>query len=214
MSDRGSGSHHWILFRSNNTNFIKAAWIVFFKWVNIRIPPGRSLILNSIMYHWGAVKRWRCCWHVNTWWSLMCQSPAVMCERSVNKSCERAPCLLSITYWSCLQQIASNCASQSASFHDHHLRHLWDQTSRGNPISGLHGRRYRGDFTPETVTRCYFHPLQEERKRMTESMWWRRRRKEKKLESVLFFFCAFLFHRRWRTCACSVSQQRKVFICF
>lgn len=49
----------------------------------------------------------------------------------------------------------------AASFHDHHLHHLWDQTGRGDTISGLHRRRYRGGFTPETVTWCYFPPCRE-----------------------------------------------------
>ncbi len=161
----------------------------------------RSLILSSIGYHCGTVTRCTRCRHINTWWSLMCQSLAVMCERGVNGSCEHTMCLLSITYWSCLQQIAPARASLAASFHDHHLRHLWDQTGRGDPISGLHGRRYIEVILHlRQLVGVIFILAEREKERDGE---WkkardgRRRRKEKNLEtrecaSLLFVRSCFI----------------------
>lgn len=91
----------------------------------------------------------------------------------------------------------------AASFHDHHLHHLWDQTGRGDTISGLHERRHRGGFTPETVTWCYFHPnTQRERKRDYDRQENERKpvtakeaERTWKLKSVLQFFFLFFFVR-------------------
>ncbi len=108
------------------------------------------------------------CARINDSWA--CAVPALSCVLIL----PTANCL-----WLC---------ELAASFHDHHLRHLWDQTGRGDPVSGLHGRQCRGDFTPETVTRCYFPSCRDrERDREWKSLWWQRRRKDKKLESVLLF---------------------------
>lgn len=172
MNITDCGCRHRKLFRSSNTYFIRTTWMCVLNWVGVSVWTNlhrvvrRSLILISVRHHRGAVEGRR---RANTRWSLMCQSWGVMCERGANHSWA----------WRILISPTADClrpCELPASFHDHHLRHLWDQTGCGDPISGPHGRRYRGDFTPETVTRCYFHPCRG-RQRMKESLWrWRRRK--------------------------------------
>lgn len=108
MNITDCGRRHWKLFRSSNTYFIKTTWMCVLNWVGVSVWTNlhrvvrRSLILISIRYHWGAVEGRR---RINNWWSLMCQSSAAVCVRGANDSCEHG------TYWSRLQQIASDRAS-------------------------------------------------------------------------------------------------------
>lgn len=117
-------------------------------WMILHQVVQRSLILNSIRCHWGAVKRCRPCRRKHLRITLS------KCERGVSDLCEHAVCLPCHVYWS---RLAANClclCELGASFHDHSLRHLWDQTGRGRsniwPARGgdaeviLHLRRLLG----------------------------------------------------------------------
>lgn len=118
ISNRGSGGDTSDTAAASTdlitgTSF-NATWRLVFKragmniWMDFHQVTECSLILNSIVCHWETAGS---CARINTRRPLMCQSLAGLCSRGLDESCEGAAGLLSITYWSRLQQIASNWAS-------------------------------------------------------------------------------------------------------
>lgn len=105
---------------------------------------------------------------------------------------------------------AVNClclCELGASFHDHSLRHLCDQTCRGDLISGLHGRRCRGDSTPEMLTRYYFHP-RIKRQRIEDA----ERKEPGKCSVLLFLLCVPVSPALKDMCLFSQSAETRVYL--
>lgn len=69
----------------------------------------------------------------------------------------------------------------------------------------------RGEFTPETVTRCCFSPLQRQTESERNTLCWRRKKKRtwNRRECVLLFFLCIRVSLTFMDCACYVKSVER-----